>query len=849
MLPDKEIKKKFKKEIGAEPDKYFATKILKEEGYIRKQCSCGTHFYTTQKDRIVCGDPSCSGGFTFLTKKIAKHEMDYVQTWLKFSDFFKVRGYTPIERYSVVARWRDDTDFVQASIYDFQPYVVNGEIDPPANPLVVPQFSLRFNDIDNVGITMSHNTGFVMIGQHAFVQKNEWDQDKYFKDLLHWFTIAVGIPKEELIMHEDAWAGGGNFGPCMEFFSGGLELGNQVYMMFEQTPEGNKELKLKVLDMGMGQERVAWFSQGKGTMYDAAFPSVVKKLLDRTKIEYDKEFITKYIPWAAYLNMDEIEDVQGTWKTVAEKVNLSVDELKEKLLPLSAMFSVAEHSRSLLVAISDGALPSNVKGGYNLRTILRRALSFIDKYKWNIELSEVCEWHAEYLKPQFPELSKQLPHVKTILEVEKQKYLETKQRGQKLLEKVLKTDVTTEKLIELYDSHGISPETMIDDAKKLGKKLIIPDNFYALVSERHEQKENITQTKKTTNYELKDAWGPTKILYYDHWDLIDFEAHILAIIDSKENNENGEKDNSKFVILNETAFYPTSGGQIHDLGTLAGEEIIDIIKQGQIVLHKVKKIDAKIGDKIKCKIDYERRQQLAQHHTSTHIITGSARRILGDHVWQAGASKKVESSRLDITHYEQLTEKEIEQIEELANKIVQENRPVYKEFMKRNIAESKYSVRIYQGGAVPGKELRIVNVEGFDVEACGGTHLDLTGDIGSIKILRTSKIQDGVVRIEFVAGNAAEKEFEKERKIIAESEQILNCTKHQIPGRAQELFDKWKKAKKKKLDSFKLESKEEIEGNDSQIIQKTTTILNTQPEHITKTLQRFIDDISKFLKK
>lgn len=840
MLPDKQVKKKFKKIFSEEPDKYYATGVLKQEGFKRGTCKkCGTNFWS-HKEREVCGDPSCSGGFTFLNDKPAKNKMDYVQVWKKFSEMLNKKGYTPIERYPVVARWREDTDFVQASIYDFQPYVVNGEVEPPANPLVVPQFCLRFNDVDNVGVTMSHNTSFVMIGQHAFMNKEEWNQPKYFKDLVDWFLEGVGLNKEDLVFHEDAWAGGGNYGPCMEIFSRGVELANQVYMLYEQTPDGDQELKLKVLDMGMGHERVAWFSQGKGTMYDAAFPTVVKKLLEKTKVDYDQEFINKYLPYGSYLNIDETEDVEGTWGFVAEKLELEVEELRNKLLPLSAMYSVAEHSRSLLVAISDGALPSNVKGGYNLRVILRRALQFIEEYEWDITLYEICKWHAEYLEPIFPELSKNLEHVKKILEVEEKKYREGQERNKKIIEKLIQKDnVPIEKLVELYDSQGISPEMVRKEAKKQSKKIIVPDNFYSLVAERHEQAEQKTQTRKEEKLDLEGV-NPTKILYYDHYDLVDFKAHIIKIIPTK-------KQDTIYLILDQTAFYPTSGGQIHDLGTINSHEVVDVVKQGTIIIHEVKisnPEEFKETQTVTCRIDFDRRLQLAQHHTATHILTGSARRILGDHVWQAGAAKTVEKSRLDITHYEQLTDEEIEKIEELANTIVKENRPVFKSFMKRNVAEAKYGVRIYQGGAVPGKELRIININDFDVEACGGTHLDITGDVGSIKIIKTSKIQDGVVRIEFLAGAASEKQYEKERQIIRDAKEILSCEEKQIPGRAQELFDKWKKAKKGKLDSKDkaLTSEEEYSGD---IIQKTAENLKTQPEHILKTLTRFKQELHK----
>jgi len=433
MLSDKEVKSDFKIKASKDPDKYYATGVLKEEGFQRKQCkTCKILFWTTT-DSNICGDPACSGGFRFINAAIAKEKLNYIDVWKKFSKFFEKLGYTSIPRYPVVARWRDDTDFVQASIYNFQPYVVSGEIKPPANPLVVPQFCLRFNDIDNVGITGAHYTGFIMIGQHAFVTPKEWDQPKYFKDLFSWFTKGLGIPKDELTLHEDAWAGGGNFGPCMEFFSRGLEIANQVYMLYEQTPEGPKELSLKVLDMGMGYERNAWFTQGTATSYETSFPDVTKKLYKATGIKADKNLMKKFLPYSSYLNVDEVDDINKTWKFVADKVDLDVDELKEKILPLAALYSIAEHSRSLLVALNDGALPSNVGGGYNLRVILRRALSFIDQYDWRLELPAICEWHAKYLKPLFPELSENLNDVQKILDVEKTKFLSTKQKTQQII--------------------------------------------------------------------------------------------------------------------------------------------------------------------------------------------------------------------------------------------------------------------------------------------------------------------------------------------------------------------------------------------------------------------------------
>ncbi len=842
MGNDKEIKLEFRKKASLEPDRYYATSVLKEEGFIRKQCgSCSRFYWTALADSTVCGDPSCSGGFRFIDKSPAKKKLGYIEVWKEFASHFRKLGYTPIKRYPVAARWREE-DFVQASIYDFQPYVVSGEVEPPANPLVVPQFCLRFNDIDNVGITGAHYTGFVMIGQHAFMPPEKWKQSDYFRDIHSWLRQGLGLPNEEITYHEDAWAGGGNMGPCMEYFSRGLELGNQVYMTYEVTPDGYKELKLKVLDMGMGQERNAWFTGAAATSYETTFPPVVKKLQEITGVKVEQQLLQKFLPYSSYLNIDEAENIDKAWQTVAGKIGITAAELKKTILPLSALYSVAEHSRSLLVALNDGVLPSNVAGGYNLRVILRRALSFIDSYKWGIELAKLCEIHAEYLKPQFPELSENLGEVAEILSVEKRKFGETKKRSAQIVQHLLtrNEEIGPEKLVELYDSNGISPDVIKEEAKKLGKDVAVPDNFYAAVAEKHEksQKAAATATTATKRKVKLDMAGipATKVLYYSDYTVVNFTATILKITEDK------------YVVFDQTYFYPTSGGQEHDTGEMGGCEVADVFKQGNVVVHVLESNSRglKAGQKVDCRINWERRQQLAQHHTATHILNGICRKLLGNHVWQAGAAKFVDKARLDITHYEQLTEQQLQQIEGEANKIIAADVPVHKSFVPRTEAEQKYGFSIYQGGVVPGKLLRIVDVEGLDVEACGGTHLNHTSEVGRVKILRSSKIQDGIVRLEYVAGKAESSAAAEKEKIVAEAAKLLNCEPSQVPGRVEELFEKWKDAVKKgKSADANLTSTAAYEGD---VLAKVVEILRTQPENVVKTVARFLRELAEAAK-
>ena len=867
MPTDKEMKKDFKIKASKDPDKYYAVSVLKQEGFRRGKCQkCGTSFWSVDPDQKVCGDPACSGGFRFFGKKVAKKDLDYIGVWKEFSGIFSKLGYTPIDRYPVAARWRDDTDFVQASIYDFQPYVVSGEVKPPANPLVVPQFSLRFNDIDNVGITGAHYTGFVMIGQHAFMPPEKWNQQKYFSDIHTWLRKGLGLPNEEITYHEDAWTGGGNIGPCMEFFSRGLELGNQVYMTHAIKQGKLEELKLKVLDMGMGHERNAWFCKGSSTSYETTFPAVCSRLYKAAGIKTDSRMMQKFLPYSSYLNIDEAEDINKTWQFVAKQTGYKADELKNNILPLSALYSIAEHTRSLLVALSDGVLPSNVGGGYNLRVILRRALGFIGQYGWNLQLPEIARWHAEYLKPLFPELMEHLDEVTEILEVEKEKYSATRQKSRQIVVSLLRKDgagkekyektekIDEKKLLELYDSNGISPELIREEAKKLGKDIKIPDNFYALVAGLHEKAEQYSATKKSEELDIGKS-EETKAEYFEDYTKDSFRSVILSM-SSGWKHEGKDIPKAGWIILKNTLFYPTSGGQIHDTGILKSEKgsanVINAIKQGSVIVHVVDDISKfKPGQETEGRIDMQRRKQLTQHHTATHIVNAAARKVLGSHINQAGAKKSVERAHLDITHFKSLTEEEIHKIEDEANKIVKQDIGTRLKFMSRDEAEKKFGMGIYQGGAVPGKELRIVEIPGVDIECCGGTHLRSTGEIGRIKIIKASKIQDGIVRLEFTAGKAAEQEECAEKSVLECLANILKCSKTQLPSRAKELFEKWKAAvkKNKDIDTDELTSREESKGDDSEILAAVSGIFKTQPEHLVRTAERFLKELKEKVKK
>ncbi|MFW6220209.1 MAG: alanine--tRNA ligase [Nanoarchaeota archaeon] len=841
MRTTKELKKYIKDKASKNPDKFYATSILKRDGFIRKQCkNCNIYFWSVNKNQDVCGDSICNGGFNFFENNPAKEKLSYVKVWQKFSKMFEDFGYTKIKRYPTVARWNPTMEFTIASIAAFQPYVISGEVKAPAKKLVIPQFCVRFSDIENIGITAGHNTGFVMIGQHMFVLKEEWSQEKAFSDIKKWLNEGLGICDEELTFHEDAWAGGGNAGPCMEYFSRGLELGNQVYMLYEQTPNDELiDLKLKVLDMGMGMERNAWFSQSTSTQHQAIYPEAIEYLLKKTNQKIDEDFMKKFVPHSGKLNLDEIDDIDKAWQDVSNILEIKVSELKNKILPLSAIFSIADHTRTLLFTLNDGALPSNVGGGYNLRILLRRCFSFIDKYNYDINLIDVIKIHAQTLNEIFPELENNLENIKKIIDVEKEKYNATKEKTKQIVSSIIKKDITEKTLLELYDSNGISPELIINEAKKYNIDIKMPTNFFGKVSELHEKKEQIHSTKNTKTFDIQNI-KETKANYFDDYRISEFEAKVLWI-----------KDN--FVILDKTLFYPTSGGQINDFGKINEIDVINVIKQGAYIIHELKTTpNFKVNDIVFGKIDECRRKQLSQHHTAAHIINAAARFILGKHVNQAGAKKTIKKAHLDLTHYKSISDDEIKKIEDKANEIVSKDIIIKKGFYERGEAEDKFGMDIYQGGAVPGKELRIVEIPGIDVEACGGTHLNSTKEVGLIKIEKTTKIQDGIIRLIFTAGDACNLTCNYQEELITKISKLLNVKKELIPKRSEEIFTLWKKCKKAKSKN-KVLTKEELELKSNEIsncdiLNETSKILKTQPEHIEKTLKRFLNDIEEYKK-
>ena len=739
-------KKEILDKFSADPQRYYKVNLFEDQGFERKSCkTCNRFFWTLDSERSNCPDHS-DDTYSFIGEPPTSKRFDYTQSWKEVESFFVKNNHTSINRYPVVCRWRDDLYFTIASIVDFQ-RVMGSKVtfEFPANPLVVPQTCLRFKDLENVGVTGRHFSSFCMIGQHSIPNENGYWKDDCINLDFNLLTQQFGIDKKEITFVEDVWEGGGSFGSSLEYFVRGLELGNAVFTEFQGDLSNYKTLDQRIIDMGAGLERFAWITMGTPTAYDCCFGPITEKLIQDAGLDVNSSILVPYFTEIAK-NLELYDDLSQVRKNAIKSTGLSDEQINRIITPLEGIYLIIDHIRTLIFAISDGALPSNVGGGYNLRIMLRRIISTMNRLKLKFDLNEIIDIQIDYLKNTYPELENTREDVKEIISIEASRYDSSKQRMQKIVSKLDKEPNVTD-LIRLYESDGVTPE-YLKEMKVISE---IPSTFYAKLSDLHQSKKQ----KEQLNLPLEGI-SDTELLFYGD-DPREFNAKVL-------------KSFENFVVLDKTAFYARGGGQEPDHGKIGDCEIVDITKHGNIVVHEIKGNIPKEGNTVSCKVDSKRREGITKNHTSTHIINTSARNVLGSWIWQHSAFKEEDHARLDITHHSALTDEDVVKIEQAANGIIEKSIPVKIENFDRGTAEQKYGFRIYQGGVVPVKSVRIVSIGDLDIEACGGTHVANTSDVEQIKITRTKRIQDGVVRIEFVSGDGA-KEFVKKKQQDSESKE------------------------------------------------------------------------------
>ena len=811
--------------------------VFHDNGYTRRQCRVsGLWFWSSDPNRDTCGDTE-EDEYTFIGAPIidgfsqrGQELKDAMRE--QFITFFEEREHTRVEPYPVLARWRDDIHLTIASIADFQPHVTSGAVEPPANPLAISQPCIRLNDIDAVGRSGRHLTTFEMMAHHVFNRPDEgkmyyWMEEcvKYCHDML---CVTFGIDPAEITYVENPWSGGGNAGPAVEVIVGGLELATLVFMNLEEHDEGDVEIKgvkyaempLQIIDTGYGLERFCWAAAGTPTIYEAIYPESVAWLKEQAGFSAEMFEMTQ----------SELDSLLGEMSRLFGIMNIEVgsdgDRMREVFLsrlgerghsidsemfeaitePLSKIYAIPDHMHALANMLGDGLVPSNAKAGYLARMIARRVLRMRDDLGLDVSLSDLALHHLEvnYSTKRMKQTQEGLV---TILKGEEERYDEMLRKGIQVVKTAIKdipkeaSELPDEILFTINDSHGIAPDLVMNIATDLGwKNLVLRTGFNAEMAERHAAMAKAAAKAVSAKplVENLPELPATVALYYEDVSSQNFEASVLACLplvgdDLPEGATHG-------IVLDKTCFYPEGGGQEGDYGNLtcdsASHSILDTRKVGELVIH-LSSGPFEVGDMVHGELDWTRRRQLMDHHTAVHIVGGAARRLLGPHIYQAGANKSVESARLDITHHRRLTRSDLDQIEALANEVVQNVSRTEKLTLDRKDADRKFGFDLYQGGAPKGSDIRILRIADHDIQACGGTHHDEPGRIGQIRIVRSNAVQDGVERLHIVAGQAAMEHARNQETILRDASEVFQVPVDELPATAHRFFGEWKEQRKR----------------------------------------------------
>ncbi len=807
------------------PAEAYALPFFKEEGFVRKHCpKCGEYYWTQNEKQETCGESTSDecGCYTFINNPATKKSFSLSEMREAFLSFFEKNEHTRIKPYPVVARWRKDIYLTHASIIDFQPYVTEGISPPPANPLVISQPSIRLTDISNTGPTFGrHLTIFEMGGAHAFNYPNK---EIYWKDQTVRFhqrfaTEALGIKSDEIIYKEGVWVGGGNAGPDVECICRGLEVGTLVFMQYKVVGDEFVELPIRTVDTGYGIDRFAWISQGVPSAFQAIYGKMIDTIFSMAGItNVENGFLSRVAKYSGLVSVDKTANRLVTRKRVSELSGIDMETLEKVLIPIENAWAVTDHTKTLSFMLSEGVVPSNIQEGYLARLLFRRVYRLMRTLNMDpAKLYDIVDMQVDYWGKDFPRIKEMRNEIVEMLKVEEEKFKDTIQRGEGMVKRIaadLKAKGTgklpMDTLTELYDSHGLPPEIVKQAAEKEGVQVELPENFYALIANRHMQaskpvEEEETQAEKTLE-KIVEQMPATEQLYYADTYMKEFDAKVLKII------------NEKYAILDRTCFYPEGGGQPADHGWLtvgtSKFDVVDTQKIGKVIVHKLGvEPTFKEGSTVHGILDWDKRYSLMKAHTVTHLINGAARRVLGEHVWQSGTQKGLETSRLDISHYKRLSPEEVHKIELLANGAIAANMKVEIKWYPRNEAEARYGFRLYQGGAVPGKDIRVVKTGDWDVEACAGTHLASTLEVGFVKIVYTERVQDGVERLGYAVGLEALRAVQKQESLLWKVSESLSAPIDKLDKTAEKIVKELKEANVEKRKLIKeLAEKESAEG-------------------------------------
>jgi len=727
-----------------------------------------------------------------------------------FIRFFEERGHRAVPSSSLVPN--DPTLLLtNAGMVQFKPYFL-GEEQPPYTRATSVQKCLRTTDIESVGITARHNTFFEMLGNFSF-------GDYYKESVIPWawelVTEILGIDAGALwisVYEEDDesesiwkatrgvsaarviklgaddnfWDMGstGPCGPCSEIlydrgerFACGpeceagcdcdrfLELWNLVFMQYDrQGDQTLVPLPKKNIDTGMGLERVAALKQGVPTIFET-------------------DLIAPVVEAIGSLSGVNLGDAEGT------DVSIKV---------------VADHSRAATFLISDGVIPSNEGRGYILRRLLRRAV----RHGRLLEIegpfiAGLADVVVELLGDAYPDIKEHHRLVTEVIQSEEERFGQTLEQGMELLREMIndhraagKDNIEGKTAFYLHDTLGfpleLTEEIASDENMKVDK-----DGFERLMEEQRERarlsREYETQSGTDVFAELYRERGASRFDGYECASLTSAAAALFIGVD-RVNEASDEREVE--IVLERTPFYAESGGQVGDTGAIKGPTgAIDVedtyYGAPGLSVHRGRLSGTmKVGDQVDTEVDIARRLAISRNHSATHLLHWALREVLGTHAKQSGSLVTPERLRFDFTHFQALTNEELEKIERLANAKVLDDVPVGTALTSKEEATSAGAIALF--GEKYGEQVRVVQVGDFSKELCGGIHVDRSGSIGPIRIISESGIGTGLRRIEATTGFVTLEHFNQQEKVVADASDMLKAAPGEVTRKLSEALTRLK---------------------------------------------------------
>ena len=711
-----------------------------------------------------------------------------------FKRYFEERGHHIVPSAPMVIKDDPTLMFTNAGMNQFKDIIL-GNKEAQWRRVADSQKCLRVsgkhNDLEEVGHDTYHHTMFEMLGNWSFGDyfKHEaidWSWDLLVNVLkidpkLLYATVFEGdernglsrdneaagfweahLPKDHIIngnAHDNFWEMGdtGPCGPCSEIhidlrseeekaaIPGAelvnkdnplvIEIWNLVFMQYNRKADGSLEpLPNKVIDTGMGLERLCMVLQGKKSNYDTdVFQPLIGKLGEMCGKKYGD--------------------------------NKDVD---------IAMRVIADHVRTIAFSIADGQLPSNAKAGYVIRRILRRAVRYGYTFLGFREafIYRLIDTLIEGMGEAYPEIKAQADLIKHVTKEEEDAFLRTLETGMKLIEKVIadtkaagKTVVDGKEAFTLYDTFGF-PLDLTELILRENGMTVNEEEFNVEMQKQKQRARNAAAVEATDWVELKE--GVTEFVGYD---LTECDVNILRYRKVTQKNKSFYQ-----VVLDRTPFYAEMGGQVGDRGTLKlGDEVIEVTdtkRENNLPVHITAKLPGDVNATLHASIDLEARRATERNHTATHLLHAALRQVLGTHVEQKGSYVDPHSLRFDFSHFRKVTPEEIRQVEHVANQMIRNAIP-REEHREMPIDEARKMGAMALFGEKYGDHVRVIKY-GDSVELCGGTHVPNTGNIGMVRIVSESSIAAGIRRIEAVTGEVVEDMLDHFQDLMARIKELLN---------------------------------------------------------------------------